>query len=368
MEPHIINFTFSFLVVDYVNTSMMDVGTVQQNRLRIPNELGSKAQSLVEFVPQNSFADATIARAAERGGDLARVVGGDNLLFREFFNTTFGGLSAIGGDLPGGGGNVNLSDLLFDPGLRHIRGAKSATDFLLAHMSKLALKYAYAGVDELAKITPGGAAGLTFWFGFVGHLYQQVAINAVQALGGRTQENKWVNLLDNIATMGNPFGVASYLGYAANAAIGTALRSATGNLELSNLEYDINLGLVSKKQSPNLGAKISYRQDPAQAAQSIGYYNSLISQQQAQQNNTFGNTSFSSVSGSSAEVGQFEEDPGVSQDVLQLDSQSASNTSDAKQQEIEAVEAQNNNQEVNHGGAVVLDFPADVEDDGVDED
>ena len=368
MQPHQIGFSFSFFVVDYMNTSMMDIGSVQQNRLRIPSGNKALTQRLNEFLPQSGFQDTTLARAAERGGDLARIVGGDNLLFREFFNSTFGGLGALGVDLPAGGGSANLNDLLFDPGLRHVRGAKSATDFLLTHLNKVALRYAYQGVTELGKVTPGGVQGLTFWFGLTAHLYQQVAINAVQSLGGRTEENRWADLIDNMSTIGSPFGVASYLGYATNAALGTALRSATGSLELSNLEYDVNLGLVSKKQSPSLGAKISFRQDPAQAAQSTGYYNSLLSQSQQQQDNNFSNTSFGAVSGTSAAQGQFETDPVLPGNTEQVDAQTAFDTKVSTEEEIKAIDAQSKNSELRHGGAVVIDSAADIEDDGAEED
>ena len=321
-----------------------------------------------EFIPQNSFQDDTFARAAERGGPLARVIGGQNLRFKEFFNRTFGSLGQISAELPGGGGSVSLDQLIFDPGLRHVRGAKSATDFLLTHLNKIALRYAYKGVETLGKNVPGGVAGLTFWFGLTAHLYQKVAINATQALGGRTEENRWADLIDTLSTVGNPYSVATYLGYASNAALSAGLREANGSLELSNLEYDINLGLVSKRQSPSLGAKISYRNDPLQAAESESYYNSLLSDSQKSTDATVGRSSFNSTTGLSAAAGQFENDPKLPGFTRQIDAQVAGDAAASQQSELKAVEVQNKNLSLKHGGAVVLESDADVEDDGSDED
>lgn len=372
-QPHMISFSFSFFVVDYMNTAMMDIGAAQQGRLRIPGNNETLTRRLNEFLPQSGFSDPTFARAAERGGDLARTVGGQNLAFREFFNAKFGALGQISATLPGTNTNVNLNDLLFDPQLRHVRGAKAATDFLLTHLNKVALQYAYKGVEELGKVTPGGVAGLTFWFGLNAHLYQSVALGAINpntlsSIGVSTPEGRWADLIDNLSTIGGPYGAASYLGYASNAALTQGLREANGSLELSNLEYDVNLGLVSKKQSPTLGAKISYQDDAAQAAVSTGYYNTLLSQTQQQQNSQFNNTSFGSTTGTSAVQGQFEEDPVIFGNPAQIDAQSAASAKTASQDELDAVEMQNKNLELRHGGAVVIDSPSDIEDDGAEED
>ena len=223
-------------------------------------------------------------------------------------------------------------------------------------------------MDELAKITPGGAAGLTFWFGFVGHLYQQMAVNAVQGLRTSQQRNRWVELVDVMATAGNPFAVASYLGYASKAALTTTLRTGTKSLELSNLRYDPQLGLVSKKQHPSYGAQISYKDDPTSIGESAAYYNSLQSDEDIGRNSAYPGMSFDSVGDETAEAGQFEKDPTVSTDSLQVDEFSATEQQAVQNEEQRAVQVQNDELDSNHGGAVVLDSPSDIEDDGVEED
>jgi hypothetical protein len=370
-QPHMIKVSFSFYVADYMNTSMMDIGSVQRNRLRIPNKNEVITQRLGEFVPSTSYSDNVFGEAIQ--SNLRRVIGGQNLQFKEYFNKVFGGIAGVAAGGPLGGittpsGAGSVYELLYDPGLRHVRGAKSATDYLLRHLNKQALRYAYKGVERLAAETPGGVPGLTFWFGFVANLYQRTALNAAQAIGGGGPTSKWGDMINGMATMGGPYGVASYMAYAQNSAMTTALKTADGSFAMSNLEYDVNFGLVSKKQNPAYGSQISYRKDAGFTRDSATYYASLVGQAKKSYDQSYPKMSFTSTKSASAEQGQFEFDPAVASDSEALDGEAAYGANKQSQSEEQAILVQRDELDVNHGGAVLLELDSDIEDDGTESD
>ena len=371
-QPNMVQFTFTMYVTNFINTTMLNIGLLQQNRLTIPKVGSSKTARLSEFIPQNSFKnpDWDQHNDQRRAGQLASIIGGQNLQFKESYAKIFGKgsiASAVGSSILD-----TATDVLFDPNLRHVRSAKAATDYLLTYLNKQALKASYMGMTELAKRTPGGQPGLTFWFGLVGQLYQQIgsaALDVLATTGLSSSTAKWGGLLERIFTVGNPYGVASYMGYAATAALGAGLRQASGELEVNGLTYDSRFGLVAKRQDPSFGAQISYRKDPEFNYESESNYRSILSARELTDKSDFPKTSYGSTGANQPIPGQFEEDQQVSATgSSQLDGLNRYLGKKSSEQELAAVTAQARKRQVNHGALTVVDSKGDIEDDGVEED
>jgi len=128
-NQHVVQFNFNFFVTNYMNTYMMDVGSIQGTRLALPPKGAAKIARTSEYVAQTGFADSSLDLARVKDGPLSKVIGGQNLRFREYFQKQFGYQLEFYG----------IQNPLFDPQLRHKRGAKSAIDYIITHMNKLAL-------------------------------------------------------------------------------------------------------------------------------------------------------------------------------------------------------------------------------------
>lgn len=254
-DPNKIVFSFTFYVVNYINFTMKNAGLLHQLR-NVPTLNNGKivdvAARLNEYSYSGRNADPVLRNTRFLQG-LEKVLGGQRLEFQQFIQKIDSGLGGTV-SVPGLGLNYNLKDLILSSSLRYIRGGKTAAEVLNAQLVRAANQLAYFGVDELAQVTPGGQAGLQFWFGAAHQLYE-IGLNTALAINPNlVGDGRFAALADNMAQMGNPFGVASYMGYAVNASAGAGLRAATGQWDLSNLKYTSDRGLVARGQSSEFGA------------------------------------------------------------------------------------------------------------------
>ena len=229
----------------------------------------------------------------------------------------------------------------------------------MAHINKETLKYAYEGIDEMAQNTPGGQAGLQFWFGLVGTLYQTVFLNASSAvnnlLGVVPAANRFSKLQDGLLTMGNPYGVASYLSYASNASLGAGLYALTDKWELSNLDYSFGEGTVARGQTSEFGAG---------ALDNPGKFN--INKGKSLQTASLTTTTahLTVAKSDNWSLPESEDDPKVEFGANNMDDMSFQDRRYAKDQELEAIQRQKENAKENHGAMSVIDDKDEIEDDG----
>ena len=357
-DPNLIRFTFNLYVVNYTNSTMQNVGSLQKNRgkliYRTQNQQVHISRS-AEYLETGTFADPLYKDNI--AGRLGAITAGPNVAWVEYWRAKLGGLN--GGTTILDENGVTAKDLLFDSGLRYIKGGKTAAEYLLSFMNRKALQYAYQGVDRLATKTPGGTRGLNFYYGLIGHLYQIVATNALGM--ARTQvspNNRWVNLLDNVAQLGNPYALASYMGYAGVAASSVGLYSLTDKFELANLDYDTNYGLVAKGQGQGINNAFSRRQ-PFESFQNPDLVNI---------DNTM-SIDPKSVSAARPLLDGWDTPDSVFDPVVAPDARDSSDTDFVAKQKLdadarEALDIQTSEQGINHGAMSVIIDPREVEDDG----
>lgn len=357
-DPNLIRFTFNLYVVNYTNSTMQNVGSLQKNRgkliYRTQNQQVHISRS-AEYLETGTFADPLYKDNI--AGRLGAITAGPNVAWVEYWRAKLGGLN--GGTTILDENGVTAKDLLFDSGLRYIKGGKTAAEYLLSFMNRKALQYAYQGVDRLAAKTPGGTRGLNFYYGLIGHLYQIVATNALGM--ARTQvspNNRWVNLLDNVAQLGNPYALASYMGYAGVAASSVGLYSLTDKFELANLDYDTNYGLVAKGQGQGINNAFSRRQ-PFESFQNPDLVNI---------DNTM-SIDPKSVSAARPLLDGWDTPDSVFDPVVAPDARDSSDTDFVAKQKLdadarEALDIQTSEQGINHGAMSVIIDPREVEDDG----
>ena len=251
-DPHLITFEFSFIVTEYSNLYMQNVGSVQRLQRLAGGGSNQYQVKLGTTFVGGAFQNTSYELGAAIDGPLAQAIGGERLQALQVMEELRDTLRL---------GPVNTYDLLFDPRLRYIKGQKTAIDVLLAYQRQTLNTLAYQGVEEAAKNTKGGLRTLNYWFGLVGHLYTVVAVNGIRALGGRgaESESRWVDMLDLLPQLGSPYALASYLGYTADFLVGGALYSLTDKFELSNQEFSFSNGLSRKTQDPKYGIALSQR-------------------------------------------------------------------------------------------------------------
>lgn len=358
VDNNIINFNFSFYVVGYTNTTMQNVGALQKNRGTLAYQTANaniKVSRASEFLNTGSFADPLYKDNV--AGSLGSIVAGPNLSFVEYWKSKLGGLNQTG-TLPGGT-TISANDLLFNSALRYIKGGKTAAEYLLSFMNRTALQYAYQGVERIGAKTPGGVLGLNFYYGLIGHLYQSIAINAMRV--PRTElplNHKWTGLVDNIAQLGNPYALASYMGYASVAAASVGIYGQTDKFALANMDYDVGFGLVAKGQGAGYGAALSRRIPTANAFNPDAL---TLSRDVPLKR---GSSSSLSVADISWNVPESVPDPGVLTSATDPSSKDFNARLSASQAESEAVDAQRADLTVNHGSINVIQDPKEVEDDG----
>lgn len=351
-DPNKIVFNFTFYVVNYMNFTMRNAGLLHALRGQSVVKYGLNrdvAARLNEYAYSGRRADPVYSNTKFLQG-LEKILGGERLEFQQFIQKIDSGLGGTV-SVPGLGLNYNLKDLVLSSSLRYIRGGKTAAEVLNAQLMLAANKLAYYGVDQLAAVTPGGQAGLQFWFGAAHQIYE-IGLNAALAINPNIGNgNRWSALADNMVQMGNPFGVASYMGYAVNATAGAGLRAATNQWDLSNMKYTSDQGLVARGQVSDFGAG---------GQQDAGVFNT--DREDTTTINTAGLSeesgweSPSSSSGSATAAGS-----------NYLGEKDFEDQKIAAEQEQEAIKAQEDSAQENLGAVNVVEDPNEVEDDGSDE-
>jgi hypothetical protein len=319
---------------------MQNPGRIQRNG--VPPSINISRAS--EFISNGVFEDPSYALAAQEDGPLSRLAGGDRLEFAQWWQSKETALKSFG---------FGLHDLLFNPALRYIKGPKTAAEYLLATQQRALNQVFYQGVDDQIATTPGGQAGLTFWFGLVGHLYEVVGINAVRALGLRQGPgNRWTKIMDQMVQLGNPYALASYMGYAANVASAAVLHGISGRYELANLRNDVSYGLVANRQNSSdetSFGQILYRRNTIDSPESntIRANRSLLDSSRSTAGETSG---YDDVSGQADPFTNF--GSGLEDD---------SSDSDA---ELDALDQQRRESRENHGAMSPLEDSDEINEDG----
>jgi len=354
-DPHKIQFSFSFLVSTYNNTYMQNLGTLQALQSGITssrdgNGVPVYATRASEFLTSGAFKDKAFELGTQEVGPLSEAIGGDRLealnAMREFQDSL-----RIG--------DFDTYSLLFDPRLRYIKGAKTAIETVLAAQRAEINRLAYQGVEALAANTRGGVQGLNYWFGLVGHMYRVVAINAVRMVGGRTDasQNRWLGLIDTVSQLGNPYALASYMGYLADVAQTSALAGTTDKYSLNNLENTFGQGLVARGQSSNFGTAVDNRNTAVSVQDSAA-----LSSVPSLSSNFLSRVNSVERPGYEPPVGlNGSETDAQAQTLNQLNVATAV---DREQQERNAVELQQRRSQRNHGALFVLDSELELNEDG----
>ena len=349
---HTITLNFSFLVTSYTNFAMQSVGASQRARQGRSTRGGTTVFTTraAEFVSGGVFKDPSYELASAEDGPLARVIGGDRLRAAETIQQFKDALNL--------GEDVGLFDVLNSPSLRYIKGAKTSIEVMMAHQRRILNQLAFQGVDEMAANTSGGTLTLNFWMGFIGNLYKSAFVNGLRVLGLRDEpfNNKWVDLVDHVAQLANPYALASYMGYTATTAMQNVLYSGTDKYSLSNVRQDFALGLVARGQDDAFGQRISYRNE-ATAVQEVGTHT-----QNLLPPGGISVTAASDSTGFEQPVG--ETDPSVNTTAQTLLEGNRDQGESREVLEREAVERQESERQVNHGAISIVEDEEEVEDDG----
>lgn len=352
-DPHLITFSFSFYVSSYINMTMQNVGSLQSLRGGAAEQLGVQTSRTSEFLKAGSFGHELMQNEVFTS-NLAKIIGGQNLAFAEFWKRTFGHLGSV--DVPLGGGLTANSLDIFNSNLRYIKGAKTAAEVLLSYMNRQASQLAFRKAEEVTNFLPGGQRTANHFFGLTSHLYRVLAVNAI---GLGADASQWTKLLNNINQMGNAAGIAVQMAYAATTAAGAALYSQTNRFELSDLEYDSSLGLVAKGQDAGFGKALtnSSLKDTAQNPHQITKNSrKAVTQTSESKSGTWGASETTGLTWDTDPVPFVTAEPiGDSHFTEQLD------TSEWEQS---AIDLQREYIQLRHGAMSWIDFEEDAEEDG----
>lgn len=362
-DQNIAPFSFNFYVTSLTNLTMNNIGALQSARGKNFDNIIINRSS--EFMNTGTYVDRELQAAKSPG--LGEIVGGQRLAFANWYNSSFGKVldatpAGFGGGVLQNLGIGSLGQILFSPDLRYISSASNAIEVLGAALNNAANDIAYQGVDALAGKTLGGINTINFLYGLIGHLYS-TALNVASIVGGTKETataagtNRWLNLADNIATLGNPYALASYLGYAA-ASVSSTLFLATDRDKLTNTHYDVKLGLVSDGQNSAYGNAVSSKKSFATGA--FGTQTMALSAQTMSGYSSAAPFGAPSMSPPPASLPGAATGSGANHPVVTTQAISAMKL----EQQKKALAIQKSKQSVKHGAVTSVDNPKDVKDDG----
>jgi hypothetical protein len=158
--------------------------------------------------------------------------------------------------------------------------------------------------------------------------------------------------MDQMVQLGNPYALASYMGYAANVASAAVLHGISGRYELANLRNDVSYGLVANRQNSSdetSFGQILYRRNTIDSPESntIRANRSLLDSSRSTAGETSG---YDDVSGQADPFTNF--GSGLEDD---------SSDSDA---ELDALDQQRRESRENHGAMSPLEDSDEINEDG----
>lgn len=342
-EPHIIPFSFGFYVVSYTNLYMKNVASIQ--KLRNDPTARFIIDRSSEYASSGVFGDPSLRLGAS--GELDSIIGGERLRFAQFLKNKLGYTESDQQSIK------NTMSSLFGPDTTYIKGAKTAIEALAAYRNRNMLDAAYAGVDALGKVTPGGVQHLNFFFGLAGHLYKSIALNALKGVRS-DQANIWTSTIDNMAQIGNAYGIAAQMGFAVGEGINKTLYSKTDKYELSNQEINKKTGKIQAK-TPSLGNTLASDNslqhfEPEDNSDGFDMKSAPLS---------MAGSGTSSISGMS--------DSKLSPSKLTMSKAALLTKQKTKEQELHAINAQKaSKSSPKYGAMSIIDSEEDVNDDGID--